>query len=164
MQELLAQSSFDKLKEGTIVSGVITEIRQNEVVVDIGGKAEGVIPANEFFDLGELQVGSTIEVLLERLEDKEGNPILSYEQAQQKKNWENILQKCQEGAIVSGRVKTKVSERMGTTFLTVAQHGLVGDMKSPVDVTYLADTVMLLRYFEAQPFAQIGETLRITEV
>ncbi|MEG3148579.1 ATPase domain-containing protein [Sphingomonas sp. ZT3P38] len=36
-----------------------------------------------------------------------------------------------------------------TTFLTVAQHGLVGDMKSPVDVTYLADTVVLLRYFEA---------------
>ena len=36
-----------------------------------------------------------------------------------------------------------------TTFLTVAQHGLVGDMKAPVDVTYLADTVVLLRYFEA---------------
>ena len=36
-----------------------------------------------------------------------------------------------------------------TTLLTVAQHGLVGDMKSPVDVTYLADTVILLRYFEA---------------
>jgi circadian clock protein KaiC len=36
-----------------------------------------------------------------------------------------------------------------TTFLTVAQHGLVGDMKSPVDITYLADTVVLLRYFEA---------------
>ncbi|WP_342106154.1 ATPase domain-containing protein [Methylobacterium sp. SI9] len=36
-----------------------------------------------------------------------------------------------------------------STFLTVAQHGLVGDMKSPVDITYLADTVVLLRYFEA---------------
>ncbi len=35
-----------------------------------------------------------------------------------------------------------------TTFLTVAQHGLVGDMKAPIDVTYLADTVILLRYFE----------------
>jgi circadian clock protein KaiC len=35
------------------------------------------------------------------------------------------------------------------TYLTVAQHGLVGDMKSPVDVTYLADTVIMLRYFEA---------------
>ena len=108
MQDLLAQSSFDKLKEGSIVSGVITEIRANEVVVDIGGKAEGVISANEFSDLGELQIGSTIEVILEKLEDKEGNPILSYEQAQQKKNWENILVKCQEGSIIPGRVKAKV--------------------------------------------------------
>ena len=108
MQELLAQSSFDKLKEGSIVPGVITEIRANEVVVDIGGKAEGVIPANEFFDLGELQIGAPIEVMLEKLEDKEGNPVLSYEQAQQKKNWENILLKCQEGTVVSGRVKGKV--------------------------------------------------------
>jgi small subunit ribosomal protein S1 len=108
MQELLAQSAFDKLKEGTIVSGVITEIRANEVVVDIGGKAEGVIPANEFSDLGELQIGSSIEVILEKLEDKEGNPVLSYEQAQQKKNWENILVKCHEGSIIPGRVKTKV--------------------------------------------------------
>ncbi len=108
MQDLLAQSSFDKLKEGSIVSGVITEIRANEVVVDIGGKAEGVISSNEFADLGELQIGSSIEVILEKLEDREGNPILSYEQAQQKKNWENILQKCQEGAIVPGRVKAKV--------------------------------------------------------
>jgi circadian clock protein KaiC len=36
------------------------------------------------------------------------------------------------------------------TFMTVAQHGLVGDMQTPVDVTYLADTVILLRYFEAK--------------
>ena len=42
-----------------------------------------------------------------------------------------------------------LNRRGATTFLTVAQHGLVGDMKSPVDVTYLADTVVLLRYFEA---------------
>jgi circadian clock protein KaiC len=42
-----------------------------------------------------------------------------------------------------------LNRRGATTFLTVAQHGLIGDMKSPVDVTYLADTVILLRYFEA---------------
>lgn len=108
MQELLAQSSFEKLKEGSIISGTITEIRQNEVVVDIGGKAEGVIPAVEFVDLGELQIGSSIDVYLEKLEDKQGNPILSYDKAQQKKNWENILQKCSEGSIVAGRVRSKV--------------------------------------------------------
>lgn len=44
---------------------------------------------------------------------------------------------------------TFLNRRGATTFLTVAQHGLVGDMKAPVDVTYLADTVILLRYFEA---------------
>ena len=108
MQELLANSSFDKLKEGAIVSGTITEIRQNEVVVDIGGKSEGTIPAHEFFDLGELQIGSQIEVFVQKLEDKDGSPILSFDLAQQKKNWENILLKCQEGTIVSGRVKGKV--------------------------------------------------------
>jgi small subunit ribosomal protein S1 len=108
MQELLAQSSFEKLKEGAIVPGIVTEIRQNEVVVDIGGKAEGIIPASEFGDLGELQIGSQIEVILEKLEDKDGNPVISYDLAQQKKNWENILQKCSEGSVVSGRVKTKV--------------------------------------------------------
>ena len=108
MQELLANSSFDKLKEGAIVQGTITEIRQNEVVVDIGGKSEGTIPAHEFFDLGELQIGSSIEVFVMKLEDKDGSPVLSYDMAQQKKNWENILLKCQEGTIVSGRVKGKV--------------------------------------------------------
>jgi len=43
-----------------------------------------------------------------------------------------------------------LNRRGAATFMTVAQHGLVGDMKAPVDVTYLADTVILLRYFEAQ--------------
>jgi circadian clock protein KaiC len=48
-----------------------------------------------------------------------------------------------------------------TTFLTVAQHGLVGDMKSPVDVTYLADTVVLLRYFEA--FGKIRRAVSVVK-
>ncbi len=108
MQELLAQSSFDKLKEGAIVPGVITEIRQNEVVVDIGGKSEGVIPAHEFLDIGELQIGSTIEVLVEKLEDKSGAPVLSFDLAEQKKNWDNILTKFPEGSVAAGRVKAKV--------------------------------------------------------
>jgi circadian clock protein KaiC len=46
-----------------------------------------------------------------------------------------------------------------TTFLTVAQHGLIGEMKAPIDVTYLADTVILLRYFEA-----FGEVRRAMSV
>lgn len=48
-----------------------------------------------------------------------------------------------------------------TTFLTVAQHGLVGDMQSPVDVTYLADTVILLRYFEA--FGRVRRAMSVVK-
>lgn len=108
MQELLAQSGFDKLKEGAIVSATITEIRQNDVVVDIGGKSEGIIPANEFIDIGDLQIGGTIDVYVEKLEDKSGAPVLSYDKAEQKKNWDNILTKFPEGSIAAGRVKAKV--------------------------------------------------------
>jgi len=108
MQDLLAQSSFDKLKAGAIVPGVITEIRQNEVVVDIGGKSEALVPASEFIDIGELQIGSTIEVLVEKLEDKNGYPAVSYDKAEQKKNWDNILTRFPEGSVAAGRVKAKV--------------------------------------------------------
>ncbi len=108
MQELLAQSAFDKLKEGSIVPGVITEVRQNEVVVDIGGKSEGVVPASEFMDIGELQIGSTIDVFIEKLEDKTGAPVISFDRAEQKKNWDNILTRFPEGSVAAGRVKAKV--------------------------------------------------------
>jgi circadian clock protein KaiC len=52
-----------------------------------------------------------------------------------------------------------LNRRGAATFMTVAQHGLVGDMKAPVDVTYLADTVILLRYFEA-----LGEVRRAISI
>ncbi|MFI3290425.1 MAG: 30S ribosomal protein S1 [Opitutales bacterium] len=108
MEQLLAESSFAELKQGSIVKGKLVEIRQNEVVVDIGGKSEGIVPANEFSDIGELQIGEEIEVLVEKLEDREGNPVISFDKAQQKKNWEKILTDCQEGIILPGRVKAKV--------------------------------------------------------
>ena len=108
MAELLAESSFEKLKENTIIRGLITEIRENEVVVDIQGKSEGIIPSHEFLDFDDLQIGQEIEVFLEKLEDKEGNPLISFDKAEQRKNWDNILTKCEEGAIVTGRIKSKV--------------------------------------------------------
>ena len=90
MEELLQSSAVDNLIEGSIIKGTIIEIRPTEVVVDIGGKSEGIVNANEFVDLSELQVGSELEVFLEKLEDREGNPVISFDKAEQKKNWEKI--------------------------------------------------------------------------
>lgn len=108
MEELLSSSNLDNLKEGSILKGTIIEIRPTEVVVDIGGKSEGIVHASEFVDMSELQVGSELEVFLEKLEDKEGNPVISYDKAEQKKNWEKIVENCEEGSIIQGRVRSKV--------------------------------------------------------
>ncbi len=108
MEELLADSKIEQLKEGSVISGTIMEIRPTEVVIDFGGKAEGEIPVIEFIDPSELEVGSDIEVFLERLEDKHGNPVLSFDKAEQKKNWEKITSTCKEGSIITGRVRSKV--------------------------------------------------------
>lgn len=108
MEQLLQNSTLSNLKEGSVIKGMITAVRGHEVVVDIGAKAEGTIIAAEFTDVNDLQIGSEIEVFLERIENKDGNPVISYDKAQQKKNWENILTKYQEGSIVAGRVKERV--------------------------------------------------------
>ena len=108
MEELLKSSTVDNLVEGSIIKGTIIEIRPTEVVIDIGGKSEGIVNANEFVDISELQVGSELEVFLEKLEDKEGNPVVSFDKAEQKKNWEKIVENCEEGSIIQGRVRSKV--------------------------------------------------------
>ena len=108
MEELLQSSTVDNLVEGSIIKGTIIEIRPTEVVIDIGGKSEGIVNANEFVDISELQVGSEIEVFLEKLEDREGNPVVSFDKAEQKKNWEKIVENCEEGSIIQGRVRSKV--------------------------------------------------------
>ena len=93
---------------GEIVSGTVIEIRAKEILVDIGYKSEGVIPCNEFVDLDSVKVGGTVDVLIEKLENKEGTVVLSHEKAEFKKNWERILSICNEGGRVTGKVKAVV--------------------------------------------------------
>ena len=107
MQELLAKS-FREFKEGSIVKGHILEIRPREVLVDIGYKSEGVIPAHEFDDIADLEVGDEVEVLICRLENDEGMVILSKERAAAKQNWEKIVKVFEEGGLIKGKVKAVV--------------------------------------------------------
>jgi small subunit ribosomal protein S1 len=107
MEEALKQSTL-RFAEGEIVKGTIIEVRPKEVLVDIGYKSEGVIPVNEFIDPKAVKTGDEIDVLIERLEDREGMVVLSKEKAEFKKNWERILTICNEGGTVQGRVKDVV--------------------------------------------------------
>jgi small subunit ribosomal protein S1 len=107
MQELIAKS-FKEFREGSIVKGHVLEIRPREVLVDIGYKSEGVIPASEFDDMEDLQVGDEVEVLLERLEDDQGMVKLSKEKAAHKQNWDKIVKVFQGDGLIKGKVKAVV--------------------------------------------------------
>jgi len=108
MQELLAKNPSREFREGSIVKGHILELRNREVLVDIGYKSEGVIPLSEFDDVDDLQVGDEVEVLLCRLENDEGMVILSKERAAYKQNWDKIAKVFHEGGIIKGKVKAVV--------------------------------------------------------
>lgn len=108
MEEALKQSGKPLVAQGEIVKGTIIEVRPKEVLVDIGYKSEGVIPANEFMDIKAVKVGDQIDVLIEKLENKEGTVVLSHEKAEFKKNWEKILTICNEGGVITGKVKAIV--------------------------------------------------------
>jgi small subunit ribosomal protein S1 len=107
MQELIAKSLRD-FKEGSIVKGRILEIRPREVLVDIGYKSEGVIPASEFDDMNEVEVGDEVEVLLEKLENEDGMIVLSKEKAAHKQNWDKILKVFEGDGLIKGKVKAVV--------------------------------------------------------
>src|SRR5467141_771882 len=107
MQELLAKSLRD-FKEGSIVKGRVLEIRPREVLVDIGYKSEGVIPASEFDDMSEVEVGDEVEVLLEKLENEDGMIVLSKEKAAHKQNWDKIVKVFEGDGLIKGKVKAVV--------------------------------------------------------
>jgi small subunit ribosomal protein S1 len=107
MEEALKQSPTH-FATGQIVKGTVIELRPKEVLVDIGYKSEGVIPANEFEDIKSVKIFDEIDVLIEKLEDKEGMVILSKEKAEFKKNWDKILTICNEGGTIIGKVKAAV--------------------------------------------------------
>jgi small subunit ribosomal protein S1 len=107
MEEALKHSNLS-FAPGQIVKGTILEVRPKEVLVDIGYKSEGVISASEFADMSAIKVDDAIDVLIERLENKDGMIVVSHEKAEFKKNWERILTICNEGGTILGKVKSVV--------------------------------------------------------
>lgn len=93
---------------GTILKGRIVEITKDHVVVDVGLKSEGIVPIAEFSDTSVLTLDNEIEVLFDQPEDDNGQIVLSREKAERLRQWEYILEHCEEGSIVKGKVIRKV--------------------------------------------------------
>jgi len=107
MEEALKQSET-RFATGQIVKGTIIEVRPKEALVDIGYKSEGVVSGAEFEDIKAVKIGDQVDVLIEKLEDKDGMVVLSKEKAEFKRNWDKILTICNEGGTINGKVKAAV--------------------------------------------------------
>ncbi len=107
----LYNDSFRQFAEGEIIRGTIIQLREKEVVVDVGFKSEGIIPIEEFRgDRGEItaKIGDTVEVFLEETENSDGYVVLSKEKADKAKVWEELARVHQEDGEVEGRVIERV--------------------------------------------------------
>ena len=120
---LLAESiSTKNLKEGSIIKGIIAEIEDDAVIVDIGAKVEGRISKREFIfqkDQKELEVGDTIDVYLDKIENHHGECILSRSKAKSKEIWGEIEKSFEAGelveGVITGKVKGGLSCEIGVT-------------------------------------------------
>ena len=109
-EKLLDQYNAN-VAEGEVVSGKVLHVSDSEVIVDVGYKSEGMINVNEFRDeKGDISVnvGDTVEVLLEKAEDKNGLLVLSREKAEKMKVWDQIEEAYHSRAVVKGRVIERI--------------------------------------------------------
>ena len=107
----LYDSSFRNIAEGEVVKGTVLKVTPSEVIVDVGYKSEGIIPVDEFVDeTGQITVqpGDTVDVLLERTEDREGYVVLSREKAEKMKIWDEVEKAYAERKVVIGRVIERI--------------------------------------------------------
>lgn len=109
MEELLnGKEGAATITKGKIVEGTIVAKRQDGALVDIGYKAEGFIPAGEFMDFENTNVGDKIDVYLEEIENRQNMPTLSLEKAYSIKAWNRITTEYGEGHIVKGIMRHRV--------------------------------------------------------
>ncbi|MEJ2518950.1 MAG: S1 RNA-binding domain-containing protein [Desulfuromonadales bacterium] len=105
--ETLFENSMQELHVGDVVSGTIVQVNDDNVVVDVGYKSEGVIPLAEFKDEEgniDVKVGDEIDVLFERRENESGLIGLSKEKADRQKVWSSL----EEGAVVEGKIVGRI--------------------------------------------------------
>jgi small subunit ribosomal protein S1 len=108
------ENTLSKIEEKEIVTGIVVSVDEKYVIVDIGFKSEGIVPANEFSNkvLANLQPGDEVEVFLDRVEDREGQLILSRKKADILQAWENIEKAHETGEVIEGFIQRRIKGGM----------------------------------------------------
>ena len=108
----LYSDSFRNVKEGEMIKGRIVRVQGDYVIIDVGFKSEGTIPKIEFHNPDDIIVGQEIEVVLESVEDQDGNLVLSKQRADFLRVWERVISAHDTGEIIQGKIVKRIKGGM----------------------------------------------------
>lgn len=106
MEEMF-EKTLTTVNERECVMGTVVSITPKDVVVNIGYKSDGVVPASEFRYNPDLKVGDQVEVYIEKTESKDGQLILSHKQARALKSWERVNEALKNDEVIKGYIKCR---------------------------------------------------------
>ena len=106
--EEMYDSTLNRITEGEIIKGRIVTIRDDSIAIDIGFKSEGIVPKTEFSNIDELGIGDEVEVVLETVEDPDGQLVLSRKRADYIRAWERVLQAYDKGEVLQGKCVRRI--------------------------------------------------------
>ncbi len=104
--------TLNKVSEHQVVDGTVISVDKKEVVVNIGYKSDGIIPASEFRYNPDLKAGDTVEVYVENAEDKKGQLVLSHKKARLSKSWDRVNAALEAEEVVQGYIKCRTKGGM----------------------------------------------------
>jgi small subunit ribosomal protein S1 len=103
---------LNAIKNEEVVEGTVISINKREVVVNVGYKSDGIVPAAEFRYNPDLKVGDKVEVYIESQEDKNGQLVLSHKEARAAQAWDRVNEACEKQEIVQGYIKCRTKGGM----------------------------------------------------
>ena len=104
--------TLNKVSEHQVVDGTVISVDKKEVVVNIGYKSDGIIPASEFRYNPDLKAGDTVEVYVENAEDKKGQLVLSHKKARMSKSWDRVNAALDAEEVIQGYIKCRTKGGM----------------------------------------------------
>ena len=104
--------TLNKVSEHQVTEGTVISCDKKEVIVNIGYKSDGIIPASEFRYNPDLKVGDKVEVYVENQEDKKGQLILSHKKARLSKSWERVNAALDNQEVIQGYIKCRTKGGM----------------------------------------------------
>ncbi|MBP5219814.1 MAG: S1 RNA-binding domain-containing protein, partial [Bacteroidaceae bacterium] len=106
------EKTLNSVNNNEVVKGTVSSINKREVIVNIGYKSEGVIPASEFRYNPDLKVGDEVEVYIENQENRQGQLVLSHKKARTSTSWARVNEALEINEIITGFVKCRTKGGM----------------------------------------------------